>query len=204
MQLGTIKFPFKNEWDGLFAYYRKFSDDIIKNQFVSIVSPELYYADTFCNPGYFVSERISLIDGNLTKCMAIKESSDSSYAYFIINLMKNKMKLSGIGIKTSCCYPPMIDVSAGQSQNSLTSIGTIQTINAENTEFFIPFSSDKEYQYFKFTMTQRSYCNLNIWRLQLAELEFFGTLNPRIICTKNHFITGNLNILFMLYLEFST
>ena len=178
------KFPLIEDWKGLFYYLRHYSSNILNSKFIDIIYPETYISENFCDGETSVGPS-GLIDGDAKACYTNRYSVESD-AYFIIDLLNNTFKLTGLGFKTACCNPTEIKVEAGSNQNSLKHIGTITGIEEIKTEYFKSFYSPSDYQVFKFSMPNFNSCdnydNLG-WRFQIAELEFFGILNPKNQCT---------------------
>ena len=180
------KFPLVNEWKGLFYHLRQYSSDILSSKLINIISSEPHYSSNFCN-SETTNGNNGLVDGDEKVCFANKKSAQSD-AYFIIDLLNNSFKLSGFGFKTACCHPTSIKVEAGQTRNSLKTIGTISEIDNDETKYFRSISSGQDYKVFKFSMPNINSCKSELgWRFQFAEIEFFGEINPSLQCIQKQY-----------------
>ena len=193
-------FPLKNEFSGLFNFFRQITDNINNTKIFSISAPDAYYRKTIC-ADYTPSDVYSLVDGNQTTAFG-NDNATIENAYFTINLKENSFQITGISFHTICCNPNVISISAGNSEDDINLIGNISDIDGVKKVLSFNFDSKHAYKIYKLSMPEQYNCNDSIkYRLQLSELEFYGILNPlNFKCTQQIKNMNHMNICYILVL----
>ena len=170
-------FPLKDDFNGLFHFFRQITDNINNSKMFSISSAQPYIYNTICSNLYTPSDVYSLVDGD-QKTVFANDAATKETAYFTFNHKENSLQITGISFHTICCNPTVISVSAGNSEDNMNLIGNITNIEGEFKVLSFSLDSKRAYKIYNISLPEPNTCNGFKYRFQLSELGFYGILNP--------------------------
>ena len=169
----VIQHKGSNHLEGLFAYLRK--ESFIN--FVKLTGPEAL-SGGYCGKDNLQAVPLNnLIDGNDSTVWSNNKFGDE-YAYFIIDMMMNRLKMSGISFSIPCNNPPYLYIEGSFDNNKYHKVRNITGFINYETKYF-SCKSAAAYRYYKVSGPSR---------LHLSDVEVFGVLNPiNQTCKKNRY-----------------
>ena len=191
----TILYTKGNDlFNGFFKFVR--SQNLLG--FVNVTSHDFTQTTDFCGVGASGSKASGIIDGNFESCWCNMEEKDE-YTKINIEIGLGSFQLYDFVFRSACGIPETLLIKGSNNGLNYVDICTITDIEfAYTSSIHRCFSKGKAYRYFEIRQIGKS--QSNEYKLHVAEIEFFGSLNPLLSFSSMHIPINRLLKSFSLFL----
>ena len=156
---------------GIFEGLRNCGSNVLSS-FVTATSKDRYTGTDYCLLGFSGSPVSALLDGN-TRTAWANDKSSAETSCFVIDFKSNKFLLQNYMLYSVCNAVKNWRIyGSNDMQNwDLVDERKDSAISLNVKNFFHANKTNKGFRYFK-------YSDINIGRIHLTNIEFYGILNP--------------------------